>query len=71
MNIMLVDIGLQTRKQNVALQSLLHWLVHLNSMLVIKHERYATPMYDRFMYCWFVYDNFKPSWKLGGLMWNY
>ena len=26
---MLVDISLQTRKQNVALESLLHWLVHL------------------------------------------
>jgi len=48
---MLVDIGLQTRKQNVALESLLHWLVYLNSMLVIKHECYALPIYDRFMYC--------------------
>jgi len=30
-------------------------------MLAIEHERYATLIYDRFMYCWFVDDNIKPS----------
>jgi len=38
---MLVDIGLRTRKQNIALKSLLHRLVHWSSTLVIKHECYA------------------------------
>jgi len=67
---MLVDIGLQTKKQNITSESLLHWLAHLNSMSVIKHEHYAIPTYDRFMYCWFVYDNINPSWKLDGSRWN-
>jgi len=35
------DVGLRTRKQNITLESLLHQLVHLNSMLVIKHECYT------------------------------
>jgi len=39
---MVLDICLQTGKQNIALKSLLHWLVHLNSMLVINHEGYAS-----------------------------
>jgi len=29
------------------------------------------PLYDLFMYCWFVYDNIKLRWKLDGLRWNY
>jgi len=33
----------------------------INSMLVIKHERYAILIYDRFMYCWFVDNNIKSS----------
>ena len=68
---MLVDIGLQTRKQNIALESLLHWLVHLNSILVIKHDCYAIPIYDRFMYCWFVHDNIRRRLKSDGSRWNY
>jgi len=36
-----MDIGLQTRKQSIALKSLLHRLVHWNSILVIKHESYT------------------------------
>jgi len=36
-----MDISLRTRKQNIALKSLLHQLVHLKSMLVIKYECYT------------------------------
>jgi len=36
-----IDIGLQTRNQDIALKSLSHRLIHLNSMLVIKHECYT------------------------------
>ena len=58
---MLVDIGLQTTEQNITLESLLHWLAHLNSMSVIKHVRYAILIYEHFIYCWFVDDNIKLS----------
>ena len=56
---MLVDIGWQTRKQNVALESLLHWLVHLNTMLLLSIN--VMTIYDCFIYCWFVEVNIKPS----------
>ena len=36
-----MDIGLGTRKQIVALKSRLPQLVHLNTMLVTKHECYT------------------------------
>ena len=60
---MLVDIGWQTRRQNVALESLLHWLVHLNTMLLLSMD--VMPKYHRFTYCWLVYVNIEPSLVVG------
>ena len=60
-----MDVGLRIGKQTVVLKFQLHQLVHLNTMLLLSMN--VMSIYDRFMYCWFVFVNIEPSLVVGWL----
>ena len=61
-----MDVSLWIGEQNVVLKTRLRPLVHLNTMVVVKHECYIDVW--SFMYCSFVWEYWTEygSWMAGG-----